>query len=55
MAAFQIEVVTRAIEIRWHQRDRVETVLPAVILTQLKAGNLGNCIRFIGRLQLTRQ
>ena len=55
MAAFQIEVVTRAIKIRGHQRDRVETVLPSVVLTQLQAGNLGNCIRFVGRLQLTRQ
>jgi hypothetical protein len=51
----QIEVVARPIQIGRHHRDRVEAVLPGVGLAQLHAGNLGDGIRLVGRLERAGQ
>lgn len=51
MALHQVEIVARAIEIGRHDGDEVAAVLPAVGLAQLDAGDLGDGVPLVGRLQ----
>ena len=47
----QIEVVAGAVEVGRHRRDEVAAVLPAVGLAQLDAGDLGDRVPLVGRLE----
>ena len=47
----QVEIVARAVEVGRHGGDVVAAMLPAVGLGQLDAGDLGDRIPFVGRLE----
>ena len=47
----QIEVIAGAVEIRRHQRNRVESILRAVGLAELDAGDFGDGVRLVGGLK----
>jgi hypothetical protein len=51
----RIEVVAWPVEVRRHGRDEVAAVLTPVGLAQFQAGNLGNGVPLIGRLQRAGQ
>ena len=51
VGAFQVEVVVGAIEVGGHGRDEVAAVLLMVGLAKLDAGDLGDGVGFVGRLQ----
>ncbi len=55
MALHQVEIVTRAVKVGRHDGDEVAAILPAVGLTELDAGDLGDGIPLVGRLQSTRE
>ncbi|MNN77018.1 hypothetical protein D3C81_1934490 [compost metagenome] len=55
MRVLQIKVVAGPVKIRRHRRDCIEPVLAPIGLAHLDAGNLGNCVPLVGRLQLTGQ
>src|SRR6266511_1612884 len=50
-----MKIVAGAIKIGRHRRYEVAAVLATVALTKLDAGDLGNRIGFVGRLQRSRQ
>jgi hypothetical protein len=47
----QMKVVAGAIDIGGHDRDEARAVLAIVGLAQLQPGNLGDRVRFVGRLE----
>ena len=47
----QVEIVARPVEIGRHGRDEVAAVLAAIGLRQLDAGDLGDGVPLVGRLQ----
>ena len=49
--ALKIEIVARPVQIRRHRRDEIAAVLPAIRLAQLDAGDFGNRVRLVGRLE----
>ena len=44
-------VITRTIEVGWHEADGIKTMLLAQSLTQLNPGNLGNGVSLVDGLQ----
>ena len=55
VARLQVEVVAGAVEIGRHRRDEVAAVLPAIGLAQLDAGDLGDRVPLVGRLERAGQ
>ena len=55
MAGFQVEIITRPVNIGRHQRNRVEVVLLAIRRAHFQPRNLGNCVGFVRRLQFAGQ
>ena len=55
MAVLGVEVISRPVEIGRHDGDKLGPILPVVRFTHLDAGDFGNGIRFVGRLQKTCQ
>src|SRR6266513_382021 len=53
MRCLQIEVVVRTVKIRWHRRNKVRPIFARKCLTKLDAGDLGDCVSFIGWLERT--
>ena len=51
MAAFQIEVVIRTIEVGRHYGDVIRAILQVETLAHFQSGNLGNGVRFVGIFQ----
>src|SRR5207249_2653857 len=49
--SLQIEIITRAVEICWHNRDEIRAVLACESLTQFYARDLCNCICFVRRFR----
>ena len=49
----QVEVVIRPVEVRGHRADEVTPVLAAVVGAQLQAGDLGQRVALVRRLQRT--
>ena len=55
VAVVRVEVISGPIEVGWHDRAVVDTVLPVVALTELDAGNFCNGVGLICRLQGARE
>jgi hypothetical protein len=55
VASVQIEVVTRPIDVGRHDADVVRSELSIVRLAEHDAGDLGDGIRFVGRLERSAQ
>ena len=53
MAVGEMIVISRPIEIGRHQADRIKAILLAQGLTEFDAGNFGNRVPLICRLQCT--
>jgi hypothetical protein len=51
VAGGEVEIVLRPVEVGRHGRDEVAAVLAAVGLGELDAGDLGDGVPLIGRLQ----
>ena len=51
MAAFQIEVVIRTIEVGRHYGDVIRAILQVETLAHFQSGNLGDGVRFVGIFQ----
>ena len=55
MRSMQIEIVIRPVEIRRHARDEIFPILAGIGLAELDAGDLGDGIGVVRRLQRTRE
>lgn len=55
MGAFRVEVVTRAVEVGRHDRDKAGAVLAVVGPAHGDAGDLGHGVRLVGRLEFAVQ
>ena len=55
VGAFQVEVIVGAIEVGGHGRDEVAAVLLPVGLAELDAGDLGDGVGLVGRLQIAAE
>ena len=51
VAVEMVEVVARPVEVRRHRGDEIAAMLKAIRLTQLDAGDLGDRVPFVRRLQ----
>ena len=49
----EIEIVVRPVKIRRHGGDEIGAVLAGISLAKFDAGNLGDGIRFVRRLEQT--
>ena len=55
VAVFGMVIVAGSIEIGRHHTDEIASVLPAIGFRHLDAGNLGDCIGLVGRLERAGQ
>ena len=55
MALHQVEIVARPVEIGRHDRDEVAAILAAIGLAELDAGDLGDRVPLVGRLERAGQ
>ena len=51
MTAFQVEIIIRTVEIRWHDSDIIRAILQVETFAHLQSGDFGDCIRFVGIFQ----
>ena len=51
MAAFQIEIIIRAVKVCRHHGDVVRSILQVEALAHFQSGNFGDCIRLVGIFQ----
>ncbi len=51
MRSKRIVVVAETVKVRGHGRDKVTAMLTSVGLAELDAGNLGDGVPFVGRLE----